>query len=153
MKEKEIRQLIKILEETGIAELEVKKWWGERVRIVKDGAVRNINEQDNPAQRDGMTIEVPSKPEIQAGEEPEKSYYAVTSPMVGTFYRAPAPGEAPFVSVGDTVKAGQTLCIIEAMKIMNEIEAEVNGTVVEILVDNAQPVEFSQPLFYIDESK
>ena len=73
--------------------------------------------------------------------------------MVGTFYRAPAPDEAPFVSVGDKVRAGQTLCIIEAMKVMNEIEAEVNGTVVEILVENATPVEFNQPLFYIDESK
>ena len=150
MNEKEIRQLIKILEETGIAELEVKKWWGERIRVVKDGAVRNINEQNNPAQRDGMTIEVPSKPEIQAGEEPEKSYYAVTSPMVGTFYRAPAPGEAPFVSVGDTVKAGQTLCIIEAMKLMNEIKAEVGGKIIDITADNGEAVEFGHPLFHIE---
>ncbi|WP_289168346.1 acetyl-CoA carboxylase biotin carboxyl carrier protein, partial [uncultured Parasutterella sp.] len=74
----------------------------------------------------------------------------VTSPMVGTFYRAPSPGADPFVEVGTQVKKGDTLCIIEAMKLLNEIEAEVSGTVKEILVDNASPVEFGQPLFVIE---
>ena len=73
----------------------------------------------------------------------------IVSPMVGTFYSAPAPGEAPFVGVGDTVKEGQTVCIIEAMKLMNELEAEVSGQVREILVENGQPVEFNQPLMRI----
>ena len=128
----------------------MKKWWGERVRIVKNGAVQNVNAS---AIKDGTVIEVPSTSEKQSVTEKEQMYYVATSPMVGTFYRAPAPGEAPFVSVGDPVRVGQTLCIIEAMKVMNEIEAEVNGTIVEILVDNALPVEFNQPLFHIDESK
>ena len=74
----------------------------------------------------------------------------VTSPMVGTFYRAPSPGADPFVEVGTQVKKGDTLCIIEAMKLLNEIEAEVSGTVKEILVDNGSPVEFGQPLFVIE---
>ncbi len=74
----------------------------------------------------------------------------VQSPMVGTFYRAPAPGEAPFVEVGDRVKAGQSVCIIEAMKLMNEIEAEVSGQVMEILVQNGEPVEYGQPLMRIN---
>jgi len=152
MKEREIRRLIKIVEETGISELEMRKWWGEKIRIVKDGVRPRAGVQEVKAS--GTIIEVPAtQPEKTKPEAPEKSYSVVTSPMVGTFYRAPAPGEAPFVSVGDTVKVGQTLCIIEAMKIMNEIEAEVNGTIVKILVENVQPVEYNQPLFYIDESK
>jgi acetyl-CoA carboxylase biotin carboxyl carrier protein len=76
----------------------------------------------------------------------------IVSPMVGTFYAAPAPGEPPFVSIGDTVKPGQTVCIIEAMKLMNELEAEVGGQVLEILVENGQPVEFNQPLMRIAKS-
>jgi len=152
MKEREIRHLIKIVEETGIAELEMKKWWGEKIRIVKNGALqRAIIPEIKPAEK---IIKIPAEqPEKVKTTEPGKSYFVVTSPMVGTFYRAPAPGEAPFVSVGDAVKVGQTLCIIEAMKIMNEIEAEVNGTIAKVLVENAQPVEFNQPLFCIDESK
>jgi acetyl-CoA carboxylase biotin carboxyl carrier protein len=83
---------------------------------------------------------------------PAKSdrYVAVTSPMVGTFYRAPAPDADPYVEVGTMVEIGQTVCIIEAMKLMNEIESEVRGRVVELLVENAQPVEFGQRLFLID---
>lgn len=77
---------------------------------------------------------------------------AILSPMVGTFYRAPAPGEPPFVSVGDRVSAGQAVCIIEAMKLMNELEAEVGGEVVEILVENGQPIEFDQPLMRVRPS-
>ncbi|HLP92246.1 MAG TPA: acetyl-CoA carboxylase biotin carboxyl carrier protein [Nostocaceae cyanobacterium] len=80
----------------------------------------------------------------------EQKYVEVTSPMVGTFYRAPAPGEAPFVEVGDRIRANQTVCIIEAMKLMNEIEAEVSGQVIEILVQNGQPVEYGQPLLRIN---
>ena len=74
----------------------------------------------------------------------------VTAPMVGTFYRAPAPGEAPFVEVGTRIGVGQTVCILEAMKLMNELECEVQGTIVEILVENAQPVEYGQVLFRVD---
>ena len=149
MKEKEIRRLIKILEDTGIAELEIKKWWGERIRIVNNGVVQKAGVSD---ESNGKVVAVPSNSEESHVESKESSYYKEVSPMVGTFYRAPAPGEAPFVSVGDSIKTGQTLCIIEAMKVMNEIEAEISGTIMEILIDNSQPVEFKQPLFLIDES-
>jgi len=81
--------------------------------------------------------------------EAAKGHHMIASPMVGTFYRAPDPTSAPFVDIGDQVKKGQTLCIIEAMKLMNEIEADVEGTIVEIYVDNARPVEFGQKLFAI----
>ncbi|HQM75384.1 MAG TPA: acetyl-CoA carboxylase biotin carboxyl carrier protein, partial [Candidatus Saccharicenans sp.] len=79
----------------------------------------------------------------------DKSLHYITSPMVGTFYRAPSPTSAPFVEIGDTVKKGQTLCIIEAMKLMNEIESDVSGVVTDILVENGKPVEYGQRLFVI----
>ncbi|MFC1513436.1 acetyl-CoA carboxylase biotin carboxyl carrier protein [candidate division KSB1 bacterium] len=149
MNEKEIRKLINIVQETGIHELEIKKLWGKRIRIVRNGVMTSAN---IPETKSEVHTQTPQKSE--SPESPEKDfsqYTEVRSPMVGTFYRAPAPGEAPFVSRGDSVRTGQTMCIIEAMKVMNEIEAEVSGTIVEILVENSQPVEFNQPLFYIDE--
>ena len=96
--------------------------------------------------------EPPPSPEAAAENQPEASLNGtvVKAPIVGTFYRAPAPGEAPFVEVGDIVRAGDTLCIIEAMKLMNEIESEVDGKVAEILVDDALPVEYDHPLFLIE---
>ncbi len=96
--------------------------------------------------------EPPSSPEAVAENQPAaaRNGTVVKAPIVGTFYRAPAPGEAPFVEVGDIVRAGDTLCIIEAMKLMNEIESEVDGKVAEILVDDALPVEYDHPLFLIE---
>ena len=93
----------------------------------------------------------PAAPAVAAQPvaEPVVEGTTVTSPMVGTFYRSPNPGADPFVTVGDKVQVGQTLCIIEAMKLLNEIEAETSGTIKEILVENGQPVEFGQPLFII----
>ena len=91
----------------------------------------------------------PTASEAAPAAEPVVQGTTVTSPMVGTFYRAPNPGAEPFVKVGDHVEAGQTLGIIEAMKLLNEIEAETSGTIKEICVENAQPVEFGQPLFII----
>lgn len=84
-----------------------------------------------------------------SSDEQDDGLVEVSSPMVGTFYRASSPDDAPFVKVGDEVKAGSVLCIVEAMKLMNEIESEVSGTIVEILVENAQPIQFEQPLFKI----
>ncbi|KKI98551.1 acetyl-CoA carboxylase biotin carboxyl carrier protein [Prochlorothrix hollandica] len=96
---------------------------------------------------------VPAAPGATAPTAPPsnrpENWVEITSPMVGTFYRAPTPDEAPFVSVGDRVKQGQTVCIIEAMKLMNDLEAEVAGEIVEILVENGKPVEFNQPLMRI----
>jgi biotin carboxyl carrier protein len=87
---------------------------------------------------------------VEAEAISEDSRITITAPMVGTFYRAPAPDEAPYISIGDTVLPGQTVCIIEAMKIMNEIQSEVKGRVVEILTENAEPVEYGQPLFILE---
>lgn len=91
----------------------------------------------------------PVSPAPAAPPSNDKKYVEITSPMVGTFYRAPGPDEAPFVAVGDRIRNGQTVCIIEAMKLMNEIEAEVTGTITEILVENAQPVEYGQVLMRV----
>ncbi len=149
MREKKIRQLIKILDDTGIDEIEIRRWWGERIRVAKNGSANKVEIPDSKSE-----IHEDIAPLLkQSDHEQEKPYTVVSSPMVGTFYRAPAPDDPPFISVGDTVKVGQTLCIIEAMKVMNEIESEVSGTIVETLIDNALPVEYNQPLFYIDESK
>ncbi len=106
-----------------------------------------------PAPADGSQAPpAASGPAPAAADEsaPEPARATVKAPLVGTFYRASAPGEAPFVNVGDVVRKGDTLCIIEAMKLMNEIESEADGTVAEILVEDALPVEFDQPLFLIE---
>ncbi len=92
--------------------------------------------------------EIKTTPEIK--EETKQKYHVIKSPLVGTFYRSPSPGAPPFVEEGDTVSKGQVLCIIEALKVMNEIESDVNGKVVKILVENGQPVEYGQELFYIE---
>ncbi len=91
-----------------------------------------------------------SEPERATAPIADKKWVAIESPMVGTFYRSPAPDESPFVSVGDRIRSGQTVCIIEAMKLMNEIEAEAAGQVMEVLVENGQPIEFGQTLMYIN---
>ncbi len=103
-------------------------------------------QQEAPTPRPSM----PSRPTTPATSAPEKKGHIITSPFVGTFYRTPAPDQPAFVDVGAPVRKGQTLCIVEAMKLMNEIESEVAGKVAEVLVENAQPVEFGQPLFRIE---
>lgn len=99
-------------------------------------------------QRPAQSVSIEAKPSLK--EEKENNYHVVKSPLVGTFYRAPSPGAPPFVEVGDKVSKGQVLCIIEALKVMNEIESDVDGKVVKILVENGQPVEYGQELFYIE---
>src|SRR5262249_49196386 len=119
---------------------------GVRVRVVRrhaEGAAR-------PAAAPPLALVQPA-PMVAAESAP--GAVTIEAPMVGTFYRAPSPEAPPFVSEGDTVKEGQTLCVIEAMKLMNEIDAKVGGRIVKILVDNAQPVEFGQPLFLLEPLK
>ena len=120
---------------------------GGDVHAVKDVSL-TINEA-TPAPAAPAPSAAPAAPSAAPASN-SPSGTQVTSPMVGTFYRAPSPGADPFVEVGTQVKKGDTLCIIEAMKLLNEIEAEVSGTVKEILVDNGSPVEFGQPLFVIE---
>jgi acetyl-CoA carboxylase biotin carboxyl carrier protein len=136
----EVERLVNLVRESGVGEVRVRQ--GEVEITVKASP-------EAPAPRPVTGAEpmreVVVEPELPAGER--DGLHAVRSPLVGTFYRAPAPGEEVYVEVGSRVMTGQTLCIVEAMKLMNEIPADVSGEVVEILVENAQGVEYDQPLF------
>ena len=136
---REVEQLVELLRESGVGEILVRR--GETEISVK----ARPEVQAAPA---GTQAAVPEASESEASPEMD-GLHAVRSPVVGTFYRAPAPGEDTYVEVGDTVSAGQTLCIVEAMKLMNEIVADVSGEVVEVLAENAGGVEYDQPLFYL----
>jgi len=157
MRAKEIRELVKIVEESNIGELEVTRWWGKKVRISKmphphapgiTAAATEVAVPVTPAAVQAPPETIVEKARI-AEAAAEANMLEIRSPMVGTFYRAPAPDAAPYVREGDFVTPGKVLCIIEAMKLMNEIEAEVSGKIVKILAENAQPVEFNQSLFLV----
>jgi acetyl-CoA carboxylase biotin carboxyl carrier protein len=150
---RKLKTLIDLVAESGIAELEVTE--GEdKVRIVKHAAALVAS----PAPTTTIVAAAPAAPtpatlaaEAAAAAEAEAAAgHVVKSPMVGTFYRSPSPGAPAFIEQGAVVKAGDTLCIIEAMKLLNEIEADVGGTVKRILVENGQPVEYGQALFIIE---
>jgi acetyl-CoA carboxylase biotin carboxyl carrier protein len=144
----EIKQLIGVLQETGVAELEVQR--GEnRVRIRAGFAGEPIADYVSAATSVRPTVSVPPTAPTVTSKPPETGGELITSPMVGTFYEAAQPGAAPFVKVGDRVEKGQVVCIIESMKLMNEIESEYSGTILERLVDNGKPVEFGKPLFRV----
>ncbi|MEO0317889.1 MAG: hypothetical protein RL404_1566 [Pseudomonadota bacterium] len=156
---RKLKTLIDLVAESDISELEVTE--GEsKVRIVKSGAAASHSQVVMmPAAAPAPAVAAPVAPtaapaavaapaaEPAAAEAP--AGHVVKSPMVGTFYRSSAPGSAPFVDIGASVKEGDTLCIIEAMKLLNEIDADATGTIKQILVENGQPVEFGQPLFII----
>jgi acetyl-CoA carboxylase biotin carboxyl carrier protein len=146
---RKLKKLIDLVQESGIAELEITEG-EEKVKIVKGGAVSAQFAQGFPGTaaaagepRAGMGAPSAAEP------EPGQDGHVLKAPMVGTFYRTPSPDAKPFVEVGQTIKEGQTICIIEAMKLMNEIEADASGVVKAILVENGQPVEYGQPLFII----
>lgn len=147
---RKLKTLIDLVAESGISELEVTEE-NDKVRIVNKVQTVTVASAPvvaaAPAPAPAAPAAAPATP--AAAEEPAVTGTPVTSPMVGTFYRAPNPGAEPFVKVGDRVEVGQTLGIIEAMKLLNEIEAETAGVIKEICVENAQPVEFGQPLFII----
>ncbi len=134
-----IRELLKSLENSSVEEMELEAE-GLKLKV-------KFRRGSSPSLQVSRPQEVK---EEKSEESEEKNYYVVESPMVGTFYRAPSPGAEPFVKEGDFVEKGQVLCIIEALKVMNEIESEVSGIVRKILVENGQPVEYGQPLFYIE---
>ena len=143
---RKLKKLIDLVQESGIAELEITEG-EEKVKIVKGGVV------SAPLAASAPVVEArvaPSTAPAPAGEpEPAQEGHVVKAPMVGTFYRSPSPDAKPFVEVGQAVKEGDTICIIEAMKLMNEIEADASGAVKAILVENGQPVEYGQPLFIL----
>src|SRR5438270_7013436 len=145
---RKLKTLIDLVAESDIAELEVTE--GEsKVRIVKSsGAPQNQVVMMQPQAMPQSVVAAPPAPATLAAA-PEATGHIVKSPMVGTFYRSSAPGSAPFVDIGSSVKEGDTLCIIEAMKLLNEIDADASGVIKQILVENGQPVEFGQPLFVI----
>ncbi len=156
----DIRRLVRLVETSNIGEIEIEEG-GSKLRIAKSAPFGQTAPQMIPfayPQPGGTTAPVAPIPQAQANSEvsapplstPAKKLHEVQSPMVGTFYRAQAPEAPPYVQIGDMVRAGQVLCIIEAMKLMNEIEADVSGRIVEIGVENAQPVEFGHVLFRID---
>jgi acetyl-CoA carboxylase biotin carboxyl carrier protein len=152
---RKLKKLIDLVQESGIAELEVTEG-EERVRIARGGAVQVTPvAAAAPAAAPVAVAVAPAAaataPAAPAAAEPPTGAegHVVKAPMVGTFYRAPSPDAKPFVDVGATVKEGQTVCVIEAMKLMNEIEADASGTIKAILVENGQPVEYGQALFII----
>ena len=146
---RKIKKLIELLEESGVAEIEIKEG-EESLRISRQSSAPApvANYVAPPAPAAAPTPAVEAAPAEPVDTTP--SGHQVTSPMVGTFYRAPSPGSKAFVEVGDQVSVGDTLCIIEAMKMLNQIEADKAGTVKAILVENAEPVEYGQALFIIE---
>lgn len=162
MKVKEIRDLIDFISNSGLEEVNIEteefkikvKRSNETQVIEKSIAAAPIAQVAAPVAAAPVPATAPAaapKTDATAGEDTSK-YVEIKSPMIGTFYRSPNPDTDAFVSVGDTVSAGNTVCIIEAMKLFNEIESEVSGKIVKVLVDNAQPVEYDQPLFLVDPS-
>ena len=152
---RKLKKLIDLVQESGIAELEITEG-EERVRIARGGVV---DVAPLGAAAPGLASIAPAVPAAAASSAaaptsaaepaPGQEGHTVKSPMVGTFYRAPSPEAKPFVAAGDSVKEGQTICVIEAMKLMNEIECDASGVVKAILVENGQPVEYGQALFII----
>jgi acetyl-CoA carboxylase biotin carboxyl carrier protein len=147
---RKVKKLIELLEESDVAEIEIHEG-EESIRISRASQVSMAA----PMMAAPMAAPAPAPaaaaPAAEAAPAKEEiSGHAVRSPMVGTFYRSPAPNSSPFVEVGKQVSVGDTLCIIEAMKLMNQIEADKSGTIKQILVENGQPVEYNQPLFIIE---
>jgi acetyl-CoA carboxylase biotin carboxyl carrier protein len=147
---RKLKKLIDLVEESGIAELEITEG-EEKVKIVRGGAggreVVVLSPPTQGAAPPAVQAAAPAPAPEEKASVPEG--HVVKAPMVGTFYRSGSPGAKPFVEVGDTVKAGQPICIIEAMKLMNEIEADKDGVIKAIMVENGQPVEYGEPLMTI----
>jgi acetyl-CoA carboxylase biotin carboxyl carrier protein len=150
---KQIHELVKLVNKSNIGELSIEK----------EGFKITIKQKKEPAQHFGsplvpqmqssvpQQVALPKANESQAAESPKtENYLTIKSPMIGTFYRQAGPGKPLFASVGDEVQTGQVVCIIEAMKLFNEIESEVSGKIVKVLVEDASPVEFDQPLFLVE---
>lgn len=140
-----INRLIDLLEERNLEEIEIRRF-GTTIRLRKNsqGKVKIEHPDNNPVQK--LDLEEEKKTE---GVKSEEKTVSIKAPMVGTFYRAPAPDAPPYIDVGDKVTPGRVVCLVEAMKILNEIESDVRGTIVDILVKNEDPVEYNQELFLV----
>jgi acetyl-CoA carboxylase biotin carboxyl carrier protein len=171
MRMDDLRKLIQLLEESNLQEIEVTRFWGlGRVRLTKNSGKLSPGERQNGAGTNGVGAEMPAPayapgpaapvasapaavaapPSAAATAAIESRFVAIKSPMVGTFFRSPAPDADPYIESGMVVEVGQTVCIIEAMKLMNEIESDVRGRIVQVMVENNQPVEYGQALFLVD---
>ena len=148
MNVKEIKEMLNLMNENGLIELEIEKE-GMRIRLKKTSSGADVYNGPIVVERQAVT-DAGSRQIVEPAKESSVKSVEVKSPMVGTFYRSPSPEAAPFVEVGQNIEPGQVICIIEAMKLMNEIKSEVRGKILEILVDNAEPVEFGQPVFLIE---
>ena len=142
-----IQDLIALVENSGVTEIEIASFWGfKKIRISK------TQSPSVPVQKIATGKVVESSPVIEPAEvpQPKTTLHEIKAPLVGTFYSASKPGDSPYIRAGDIVNPGQVVCIIEAMKIFNEIEADISGRITQILVQNEQPVEFDQPLFVVE---
>lgn len=152
MEHKNIRDLISLVAETGVTKLNIKtekfelKIENKSEVIYSEGGGKTVPVVATPI----LSVNETEKETTQVEDKTEAGYLTITSPMIGTFYRRPSPDKDLFVNVGDTVKVGDTVCIIEAMKLFNEIESEVSGKIVKVLVEDSSPVEYDQPLFLVD---
>ncbi|MDI1350722.1 acetyl-CoA carboxylase biotin carboxyl carrier protein [Aquabacterium sp.] len=146
---RKLKTLIDLVSESNVSELEITEADG-KVRIVKAGAAPIVMQTVAAPAVAAPAAPAAAAAPAEAPAAPVETGHIVKSPMVGTFYRSSSPGAKAFAEVGDVVKAGQAVCIIEAMKIMNEIEADTDGTITKILVENGQPVEYGQPLFIVE---
>jgi len=147
-----LKEIIYILENSNVNEIDI-HFWGRKYRVVKSAGVNVIDQKSNNNSTDLVhTSQENLSQDSQSERSVNSSHNEILSPMPGTFYTAPSPEAELFVKPGDTVKKGDTLCIIEAMKIMNEIEAESSGVISEVLINNGDPVEYNQPLFKISSS-
>ncbi len=154
-----IKELIRLINSSSLTKFELKTEEGVEIKIEKEPPKVVQSAHSAPQGEEVKEKTVPQKEDFKSEkilppsedvETPEEKLHVIRSPLVGTFYRSPAPGAPPFVEEGDIVSPGQVLCIIEALKVMNEIESDVKGRVVKILAENGQPVEYGQPLFLID---
>jgi acetyl-CoA carboxylase biotin carboxyl carrier protein len=153
-----IKKIIKLVEHSDVDEIEIEEE-GKKIRVAKNrmqtgpGQFYQLPQPPVgfPQAAQAATASTPP-PTAEEKPKPEKKYHEIKSPIVGTFYRAPSPDAEPYVEVGHTVKPGDVLCIVEAMKLMNEIESDVAGKIVKVVVENAKPVEYGQALFLIDPS-
>ena len=146
---KELKELLVLMEEHGLAEMEVERE-GLRVRLRKLSGATDVAAERSAAASSMHPAGPGSLSPAPLAEPAKPQGMTIASPMVGTFYRAPSPESPPFAEVGQAVEVGQVVCILEAMKLMNELKSEVRGRIVQVLVENGQPVEFGQPLFLLE---
>ena len=149
---RKVKKLIELLNESGIGEIEVTEG-EESVRISKETKSTKIPSNDSHLEKTSASKTIKEELSLPKKVTSNDDGYEVLAPMVGTFYTAPEPGVSPYVQVGDHVNQGDTLCIIEAMKMMNQIEADVSGTIKSVRIQNGEPVEYEQLLFVIDQDK